>query len=204
MRKLLRAAPLAAALLPAAAAAGPSLGLRLGYDVSSGSGSRGAPMSDVAHSDVPVQLDALWIFGPHFSAGAYYAFGFGQLSKDVSDRCAADGVSCSVWTMRVGIRGEYAFPELSQRLAPWLGLGSGWEWAHESISGRGESASQTVSGWETLSLEGGADVKLAPKLWLGPYLVMRVGQYGRLDGYSVVNKAWHQWYGFGIRGKWDF
>ncbi len=203
MRKLLLASAVAV-LVPAAAAAGPSLALRVGYDASSGSASRGTPMSDVARSDVPFQLDATWVFGPHFSAGVYGGFGIGFLSKAIADRCDALGANCSVWTMRLGVRGEYGFPELSERFVPWVGLGTGWEWGYEKVSRGSQSASQTVSGWETFSLEGGGDVRLSPKLSLGPYVVWRVGQYGRLDGYSIVSKAWHQWSGFGIRGRWDF
>ncbi len=202
MRPLLLAALVAVA--PAAAFAGPALGLRVGYDISSGSASTGTPMSELARSAVPLQLDATWRFGPRFSIGAYYGFGFGQLSKSIADRCSSLATSCSVWTMRTGIRAEYAFPEDFKRLAPWVGLGTGWEWAHGSVSHPSESGSQTVSGWEAVSLEVGADYKVAPKLWLGPYVVMRVGQYGRINGYSIVNKAWHEWYGLGIRGRWDF
>ncbi len=201
MRPLLLAALVA--LLPAAASAGPTLALRAGYEVSAGSASSGTSMSEVAKSDIPLQLEWMWKFGPHFSLGAYYDFGFGQLSSAVSDRCASLDASCSVWTMRVGVRGEYAFPQ-SETFAPWIGLGSGWEWAHESVSHPGNSGSQTVSGWETVSLDGGADYRLGPKLWLGPYLVARYGEYGRINGYSVVSKAWHDWYGVGIRGRWDF
>jgi hypothetical protein len=161
-------------------------------------------MSEVANTELPLQLDATWRFGPHFSAGVYYGFAIGQLSGAVSDRCSSLGASCSVWSMRVGIRGEYAFSDVSQRFAPWIGMGTGWEWVRESVSHPRESASQTVSGWETLSLEGGADVKVTPKLWLGPYLLYRFGEYTRLGGFSIVNKAFHTWFGAGLRGRWDF
>jgi hypothetical protein len=203
MRQVLLAAALAA-FLPAAAAASPSLGLRLGYEGSSGSATRGTSMSEVAQGDFPLQLDATWRFGAHFSAGVYYSFAIGRLSGEISDRCDALQASCSVWSMRAGIRGEYAFVEVSQRFAPWVGAGTGWEWVRESVSHPAESSTQTVSGWEMLSLEGGADVRLAPKLWAGPYLAYRFGQYGRLDGYSIVNKAFHSWFGVGLRGRWDF
>lgn len=203
MRQVLLAAVLAA-VLPAAAAASPSLALRLGYESSSGSATKGTSMSEVASAGFPIQLDATWRFGPHFSAGVYYGFAIGQLSGAVSDRCSSLGASCSVWAMRAGIRGEYAFVEFSQRVAPWIGAGTGWEWVRENVSHPGDSASQTVSGWDTLTLEGGADIKLGPKLWIGPYLTYRFGEYTRLDGYSIVNKAFHSWVGLGARGKWDF
>ncbi len=203
MRKLLSAAALAA-LLPAAAAAGPSLALRQGYESSSGSATKGTSMSEVVTADFPTQLEASWRFGPHFSAGAYYSFAIGLLSKPVSDRCSADQASCSVWTMRAGIRAEYEFAELSQTFVPWIGAGTGWEWVRQHVSHPGESATQVVSGWETLSVEGGMDAKVAPKLWLGGFLTYRFGEYSRLDGYSIVNRTFHTWVGLGVRGRWDF
>jgi hypothetical protein len=202
MRTLLAALLLAS--VPAAATAGPALALRSGYGVSSGGATKGTTMSDVASAEIPVQLDALWRFGPHFSAGLYYAFGFGRLSSGVSDACAAQGASCSVWTMRVGAEAEWAFTELSPRYVPWIGAGTGWEWARETASDATQTAHHTLSGWEILSLEGGGDVKLSAKVAVGPYLSLRVGQYSKLDGYGVVNKAFHRWLGFGIRGTFDF
>src|SRR5512138_109087 len=119
MRQVLLAAALAA-VLPAAATAAPSLALRLGYEASSGSATKGTSMSEVAKAVYPLQLDGTWRFGPHFSAGVYYAFAIGQLSGAISDRCSSLGASCSVWTMRAGIRLEYAFSEVSQRVSPWI------------------------------------------------------------------------------------
>ncbi len=203
MRKVLLAAVLAA-VLPGAAAASPTLALRLGVEGSSGSATKGTSMSQVAAAEYPLQLDGSWRFGPHFSMGVYYSFAIGQLSQAIADRCTALGASCSMWSMRAGIRGEYAFVETSQRVVPWLGVGSGWEWIHESLSHPSEPGSQTISGWETLSLEGGADLKVAPKLWLGPYLGYRFGEYGRLNGSAIANQAFHSWLGVGLRGRWDF
>ncbi|HEX9052256.1 MAG TPA: hypothetical protein VF841_17135 [Anaeromyxobacter sp.] len=203
MRQVLLAAALAA-VLPSAASAAPSLALRLGYESSSGSATTGTSMSEVAKADFPLQLDASWRFGPHFSMGVYYSFAIGQLSRAVSNRCDAYQASCSMWEMRVGIRGEYAFAEVSQRFVPWIGVGSGWEWVRASVSAPRDSASDLVSGWEWVTLEGGGDVRVAPKLWIGPYLGWRFGRYGRLNGFSIENQADHSWLGVGVRGRWDF
>jgi hypothetical protein len=203
MRKVLLAAVLGG-VLPAAAAASPTLALRLGYEGSSGSATKGTSISEVAAAEYPLQLDASWRFGPHFSMGVYYGFAIGRLSRAIADRCDALGASCSMWSMRAGIRGEYTFAETSRRLVPWIGAGSGWEWVRERVSHPTDSSSQTVSGWEMLSLEGGADLKLAPKLWAGPYLGYRFGEYGRLNGSSIANQAFHSWLGVGLRGRWDF
>ncbi len=202
MRTLLAALLLLAA--PGAASAGPSLGLRLGYDVSSGHAAKGTPMSEVANAAIPIQLDALWRFGPSFSLGAYYSFGFGLLSKSVADACDAAGASCSAWMMRTGVEAQWAFADVAKWWAPWIGAGIGYEWAYDHVSLNGQSARQDVSGWELLNLEGGADAKIGAHLWLGPYLALRYGRYSSLDGYGIVNTAWHRWYGLGLRATWDF
>ncbi len=202
MRTLLAALLLLAA--PGAASAGPTLGLRLGYDASSGHAAKNTPMSDVMKSAIPIQLDAQWRFGPSFSLGGYYAYGFGQISKSAADRCSADGASCSAWMMRAGAELQWAFTDVAAWWAPWIGAGIGYEWAYDKVTLAGQSTRSDVSGWQFLSLDGGADAKLGSKLWLGPYLSARYGQYSTLDGYGIANKAFHRWYGLGVRATWEF
>ncbi|HET8538368.1 MAG TPA: hypothetical protein VFL83_00720 [Anaeromyxobacter sp.] len=202
MRTLLAAA-LVALALPTAAAAGPVLALRLGWAASAGDAARETPMSEVADGEIPIQLDAFWRFPPHWFGGVYYAYGFGRPSGAISDRCDALGADCSVWTMRVGAQLGYTFGEL-WRLAPWLAVGIGYEWTHEDASRGGLSGSQTLSGWEFVNVEGGADVKVSGKVSVGPYASFRLGQYSRLDGYGIPSKGVHQWYGVGIRARYDF
>jgi hypothetical protein len=202
MRTLVAAA-LLAAVLPTAAAAGPVLGARLGYASSGGDAAKDTPMSKVAAAEIPLQLDLAWRINPRWTLGVYYGFGFGRLSKATADRCDALGVSCSVWSMRTGAQATYAFADVSERWAPWLGFGIGYEWLHEHVSERG-GGTQNLSGWEYLNLEGGADVRLSSKLSAGPYVSARFGQLSRLDGYGIPNTGWHQWLGAGVRGHWDF
>ncbi len=210
MRTLLVALLLAAA--PGAASAGPALALRLGYDVSAGNAAAGpagapgeaTPMSEVAKSAIPIQLDALWKFGSSFSMGAYYGFGFARPSGAIADRCTGLDASCSTWTMRTGIEAEWAFSDVAAWWAPWVGTGLGYAWAYDTVSAAGQSSRQNISGWELLNLEVGADAKVTSHLWLGPYLSLRYSQYSSLDGYGIANKAFHTWYGFGVRGTWDF
>ncbi len=202
MRTLLVALLLAA--VPAAASAGPALGLRLGYESARGDAAKGTPMSDVARSDVPLQLDATWRFGSSLSIGAYYAFGFAQISSSVAHECDALHASCSAYTMRTGVEVQWAFTDVASWWAPWIGTGLGYQWAYDDVSIAGKSSRQNVSGWELLNLEGGADAKVAPKLWLGPYVSLRYSQYSNLEGYGIANKAFHTWLGIGVRATWDF
>lgn len=202
MRTLLLAALLLA--VPVAASAGPSLALRVGWEAATGEASGGTPVSDVVQSVLPViQVDAHWRFGDHLSVGPYAAYGFGRLSGSNADRCDALGADCSVRTARVGLEGRYGFPEVSQRFEPWVGAGIGYEWARDEVVSGGGDVVKTVSGWEWFVLEAGADVKIAPKLSLGPYVTYRTGEYARLSGFALVNQAIHHWVGIGIRGRWD-
>ena len=201
MRTLLAALLLLAA--PVAASAGPTLALRAGYDASAGYASQSTRMSEVAKGAVPLQLDALWRFG-RFSIGGYYSFGFGLLSGSVADQCDARGADCTVWTMRTGIQAQWAFTEVADWWAPWIGGGIGYEWAFDKITINGKSTRQDVSGWELLSLQGGADAKLGSRLWLGPYVSVHSAQYSDVDGYGITHKAFHHWYGVGVRATWEF
>jgi hypothetical protein len=201
MRTLLVALLVAAA--PGAASAGPTVGLRLGWEAASGEASKGTPMSDVVKAAIPLQLDLGWRFGA-FSLAAYYGFGFGRISSASADACDAAQADCSAWTMRTGIQAEWAFLDVSKVWAPWVGGGIGYEWAYDKVSSPTKSARQTLSGWQLLSLEGGADARVTAKLWLGPYVSAHYGQYSSLDGYGIPNKAFHRWYGLGVRATWEF
>lgn len=201
MRTLLLAALLA---LPRAAAAGPALGLRLGYELASGQASSGTPMTEVAKADIPLQLDATWRFGPHFSTGLYFAYGFTRLASSVADRCDALGADCSVSRMRTGIQAAWAFTDVSRRFAPWLGLGIGYEWLKEDATLQGRSGVQHVSGWEFLDFQGGVDVVTYRKASVGLYLDWSPAAFfTRLDGSSITKKAAHQWFGVGVRGTFE-
>ena len=201
MRTLLLAALL---VLPRVAAAGPALGLRLGYAIASGEASDGTPMTEVAKADLPLQLDASWRFGPHFSTGLYFSYGFTRLDASVADHCDAIGADCSVSRIRAGIQAAWAFTDWSQRYAPWIGLGIGYEWIKESASLQGESGVQHLSGWELLDLQAGLDVVTYRKLAVGPYVDWSpLAWFNRLDGSSIVKKGFHQWFGFGVRGTFD-
>lgn len=201
MRTLLLAGLLLA--LPTAAAARPVLALRLGYAVADGNAAKDITMSEVAKSEVPIQLDAMWKFPPHFSLGLYFSYGFGQLGGQASDECDAAGASCSVSTMRLGGLATYEFQDAWWRLSPWIGAGLGYEWVREKATLGGRSGTQDLSGWEYFNVEVGGDVKVAPKVAVGPYVSFRLGRYSSLDGYGIANKGYHDWLGFGVRGKYD-
>ncbi len=133
MRKLLAAAAVAA-LLPVAAAASPTLALRQGYETSQGSATKGTSMSEVAAADFPTQIEGMWRFGPHFSAGVYYSFAIGAYAAwapaaptgDLSTACDTSGVTCTASNTRVGVQAILSFGEYERgEVSGTLGSGSG-------------------------------------------------------------------------------
>lgn len=203
MRTLL----LAALLLPAVAAARPTLGLRAGWAPSFGDASKTTPMDEVAQSQLPVlQLDALWRFGGpggRFAAGAYYSYGLGQLGDAISDACDAQAAECSVRIHRLGLQATYAITQLSLRYVPWLGAGIGYEWANERVAGAAGSVFKRDSGWEFLNLQAGGDFAFGSRWAVGPFVQLSFGRYSSADGNAIAEKAWHEWLTLGLRGKVD-
>lgn len=199
MRTLL----LVALLVPAAASAGPRLGLRAGWAPALGDASDSTPMKDVVASQLPIQADAAWRFGDRLAVGAYFSYGFGRLGPAISNRCDADGADCSVKVLRTGVQGTWAFTQLSPRWAPWAGAGLGYQWVRSSVSRGAVSATQTVGGWELGNVQAGVDFDVAPRLAVGPYAGWSLGRFSNVDGNDIAEKAWHQWLTFGVRGTFD-
>jgi opacity protein-like surface antigen len=202
MRKLLMLS-LVALLVPmtsrAADPVGVSLGLRVGYAPAMGDFAKDQSMSDGVKSQIPVQLDAIYKVNKDIGVGAYFSYGFGQLASDV----CPDGASCSASDMRFGVQATYTFNSVKAPLVPWAGLGIGYEIAKASIG----DTDQSASGFEFLNLQVGGDYAVTPQFAVGPYLQYSVGQYSKADlgagSEDITDKAMHEWFGFGIRGKFD-
>jgi len=203
MRKLLMLGSLMALLVPTASHAQFSLGLRLGYAPAMGDAAKDAPLSDIVKSQIPIQLDAMYKVTPDISAGLYFSYGISQLNSDVKDACDAVGVSCSASNIRVGIQGAYAFNQVKAPLVPWAGVGVGYEL--NTIKGEmgGVSDTATTSGIEFLNLQVGGDYKVNEKFAVGPYLLVTVAQYSKVESESITDKGMHEWLSFGVRGKFD-
>jgi outer membrane protein W len=204
MRKLLMLGAVAMALaLPTISHAQFSIGARLGFAPAMGDAAKDEPLKDLVNSQVPLQLDAMYRVSPQLSAGLYFSYGFGQLNSDFADFCDYFEVDCSARSMRVGVQAHYAFGSQSQQFLPWAGAGLGMEWMTVKASAGGTSESIDVSGLEFLNLQAGADYRVSDQFSIGPYLQFSVGQYSKVDGESISEKAMHQWFGFGLRGKFD-
>jgi hypothetical protein len=209
MRKLLM---LAALLVPMVSQAQVSLGLRVGYAPAMGDAQKDQKMSDGMKSQIPLQLDALYKVTKDIAVGGYFAYGFGQV--DIAGVCVS-GVDCSGNVMRFGVQGHYTFNQLTAPLVPWAGVGFGYEIGKAKAEATGIGSMEfTYSGFEFLNLQVGGDYRVNEQFSVGPYLQFSLAQYskqkiddttgfvGNFDG-DVEEKAMHEWFGFGIRGKFD-
>jgi hypothetical protein len=183
---------------PAVARAEPSLALRLGVAPAFGSASGNLPVSHAVPLQFPVQLDALWRFGP-IAAGLYGSWGPAQAGG------CATGESCSASVWRAGAQGTWTFA--ASRIEPWAGLSAGWEWATLDRQ-HGGAITDTWSGLE-LAAQGGVEWPLLRWLALGPYALLGGGRYSQ---YSVETGAGsaaarisdpsvHLWLQIGVRGR---
>jgi outer membrane protein W len=203
MRKLFMLAVAAALVLPTASRAQFTLGARLGFAPAMGDAAKNQPMSDGVKSQVPIQLDGLYRFTPEFAAGVYFSYGFAQLASAVKDGCDASGVSCSASVTRLGLEGTYSLTTVSPTFVPWFGAGIGYEWLTQKASFGGVSASADATGFEFLNLQLGGDYKVSNQFYVGPYLLLSIGQYSEVAGNSITDKGIHEWLSFGVRGKFD-
>jgi long-subunit fatty acid transport protein len=210
MRKLVILGSLVALLVPTASQAQFSLGLRVGFAPAMGDAAKDQKMSDGVKSQIPVQLDAAYKVTPEIAVGAYASYGFGQQDIDV----CSQGIDCSARVVRFGLQGSYTFNQVQAALVPWAGVGFGYEMGGLEMTGGGEKATYDYSGFEFLNLQVGGDYKVNEQFSVGPYLQFSIAQYSNakfensvdpaenFDG-SITDKGVHEWFGFGLRGKFD-
>lgn len=217
MMKALRAALLAALVLPSVAIAQVTLGLRAGYGIPSGDLQKDSKLKDQIKSQVPIQLDAMYWVVPRASVGLYASYGFGQVADELKDQFAflGPGTDYSVSTYRVGLQATYAFP--MGGLAPWLGLGSGLEVGTFELENGGAKVTGTSRGWEFANLQAGVDYAITSGFGAGLFASWSIGNYtyqgGKVSGTGVIDgetggglgsdASTHSWFVVGLRGTFD-
>jgi hypothetical protein len=204
MKKLLALATLALAAVPGLAHAQWYAGARAGYALAGGKAADGSKMSDGLKSSIPIQVEGGYDVLPRLSVGAYFSYGPGQVGS------ACDGASCSASVMRAGVEAAWKFEPLAS-IAPWLGIGAGYEWARLEAKDGADKLKLAYRGLELVDLQAGADYPVTPKLSVGPFASFAVGRYdhlkvesplGNSDG-SIPSATTHTWLTFGLRGRWD-
>ncbi len=158
---------------------------------------------------IPLQLDVGVRIAGRFFVGAYGQYGLGILQ---SGACPA-GVTCSATVLRVGVELLYSLHPAGS--TPWIGLGSGWEWATLGTGALGNQASLTLDGWEFGHVQLGYDLAVSSVVRIGPYAMAGVGQYSTATGgvavhepiygsVPVPDRTIHGWVQFGLRSVFDF
>jgi hypothetical protein len=179
------------------------LGVGTGYSFAFGDASKSAAgttaMSDLYAGEVPVELEASYKLTHAISAGVYAGYGYGMPSSTVSDTVS------SFTTWRFGVQGEYEFAKLGPAL-PFAGLRVGY--FTESSNTKNGAESGSASGWEYLTVFGGAEFEVAKGFAVGPFASLAIGEYTYekkgSEGGSIPSgdRTLHQWLTIGVRGSW--
>ncbi len=197
--RLLRAAPLLAALLlaPAARAGddGLTVGVRaaLGFPFGKIDGRTTFTVGDAVPGDFPFWLELGYRFDRHWSL-----VGFFQYAPATTDGCPA-GYHCRASDQRFGAIGIYRFDPST--FTPWMGIGTGYEWFNV------DRGAPVHAGGLELSLQVGGDFRPAPGIGLGPYVCFSVGQFSSVTTGPVqqtIDKTSHGWVQVGVKGTFDF
>jgi outer membrane protein W len=200
-------------------ASGIEVGLRTGYAIPLGSavggGTNGSgDLSKAISGDVPIWVDAGYRF-PNLYIGGFFQYGIGFVPSSASSTsgatCGQNGVSCSTSDIMLGVDAHYHFLP-GGPIDPYVGLGVGYEILGLKASGGGQSASESVTGFQFVNLQVGADYKAMPNLGIGPFVMMSFGQYSGCSysgaataegSCSIQQQAVHEWLTLGVRGAYD-
>jgi opacity protein-like surface antigen len=181
---------------------GADLSVRTGYALPFGKADGDAmAISSSISGAVPIVVEGGYRVNAQFTVGAMFQYGFAQTKNCDS------GASCSASSTHLALEGIFR-PQIGSAFAPWLGLGTGYEWLSMSASAGGQSVSAGAHGFEFLILQAGGDIQVAPQFNLGPFVMFSLGQYqtetadiyGTSGSADIQNKALHEWLQFGIRG----
>jgi len=196
----------------------------VGYGIPLGglSGVAGDDLSASVSGTFPLQVEAGWRFTPHLYAGAYFQYAFASLASSQKAACDANGVSCSASQLRFGVDLVYTILPRAV-LAPWVGVGAGYEIAKVGISLGGLSTEVTYRGFEFAHFMAGLDYRLWPSFRIGPFVTFTLGQFSTFESPSVTTdpitgasqigpsqsvdiqqKALHEWLQLGLKATYDF
>jgi opacity protein-like surface antigen len=223
---MITAATLATALLSPGLAraavkppgAGFEIGARLGYGFAAGR--LGAPpngtdndLGDFVSGQWPIWLDVGYRLTGELYLGGTFQYGFGTVNEDQQNGCRNANVDCSASDVRVGLMGRYRLPPI-MIASPWLGLGVGYEWGSFSVNQSvvGNSTTDTSwSGFEFANLQAGADFQLTPKIAIGPFVSVSLGEFRRMSttmtaggttttmDQDLAKRSVHEWIVIGAR-----
>lgn len=191
------------------------LGIRLGYGAPFGKVGRTASemvdqdLSSGIKGQIPIGVDAGYLFNPNIYVGLLFQYGFGLLASSAETGCNQSGVSCSISDLVFGINAHYHLNPIAS-FDPWIGLGIAYERLDSSATSTafGLSVSGSNTGFQYINVQLGGDVSVAPNLAVGPFVSFAAGQYSSRStqtgstnvSQDVTNKSFHEWLLFGVRG----
>lgn len=201
----------------AAAQNGPEIGVRTGYAFAAGhtgalANSQDQNLSDYISGQLPIWIDAGFRFLSSYYVGGYFQYGFASINDDRQTICRNANVDCSASDVRIGVMGRYTFMP-GTRFSPWVGLGTGYEWAtlsvHESIVST--TSDSTWSGFEFANLQVGGDYRVGSRFIVAPFISLSFGQFrhsslktSRGSGSTtqeqgIAKESIHEWILLGVR-----
>lgn len=195
--------------LPAAAddtssGSGLALGVRAAYGLPVGDAVKDDALSEMFGTTVAPQVDLSYFFGRQLSLGAYFQYGIAT----GPDRCNEE-FNCSSKVLRFGVDLDYHFAP-DAFVAPWVGVGVGYESGSVEVGDDGEFATLGLRGFDLGHAHFGVDFQLTRSIAVGPYVTASLGQYSKLtasvfSGDEVTRdipsdqKAIHMWIQPGVR-----
>jgi hypothetical protein len=198
---------------------GVEIGARFGHAFAAGN--LGAPpdgtdasVSDFVSGQWPLWLDLGYRIDPALYLGGFFQYGWGVVNDDQRTACRNANYDCSASDVRLGVMGRYTFA-VPWPLAPWLGLGAGYEWGSykERLNGPGGGAgfSSKWSGYEFVNVQVGADYRVSPLVALAPFVGVSLGQFHHVStttslgmtstttDQDLAEKSFHEWIMIGVR-----
>src|SRR5512133_934226 len=150
------------------------VGLGTGYGIPMGDAKKDEKLADVYAGEVPVVLEVSYRFTHAISAGVSAGYGLGFVSSfEVNGRKAGEELE-SISALRFGVQGEYEFAKVGP-VVPFAAVRVGY--VSESLKLKDGGGTSKASGWEYLTLVGGADFEVAHGFAVGPFVSFSLGQY---------------------------
>jgi hypothetical protein len=160
---------------------------------------------------IPLQLELGYKLRPPFLVGAYASGSVGPTAQSLKEVCDSVDTQCRVRSFRLGLQATWTFNEdLDQNW--WIGLGLGVERLRWQARGERINATNTYGGVEFTALQLGANFRLSNILVIGPFASASWGRFetqihkddNDKTNYDFPHRAWHAWFGLGVRVAFDF
>lgn len=197
---LLAVGPVSAQVPPVPAPPqGISVGARVAWAFPAGTLLADSSLGSSFSGVLPLQLDLLYRFDRHFSAGFYLAYAPGFTKNcPLGDSCSGAGTS-------FGLQVFYTL-DAQGALRPWFGFGMGYEWLKLEQTSAAVTSSTTLSGFQWANLQVGGDFSLTARLFLGPYAALSFATFSEASpGGSIASSArhLHEWITVGLRATYE-